>query len=68
MFQRNPLLAHRQVDPEIVEEAWKYFFEHALHWLTPPNVALSVLAKATPYSVQAVKTGSFHIPLMREDY
>ena len=55
LFQRDILLAYRDIDPEIVNVALKYFLKHATCWLSPNNVALSVYEETPPYSVEAVK-------------
>jgi len=59
LFQRNLLHAYKEVDPELAEVALKYFYEHAVQWLSPINVALSVFAEVPPYSFEAVTTGTF---------
>ena len=57
-FQRN-LHAYQDIDPELAEVALKYFYEHAVQWLSPINIALSVFAEVSPYSFEAVTAGSF---------
>ena len=59
LFQRNLLLAYREIDSEMANIALKYFCDHALHWMSPINVSLSVFAEVAPYSIEAVKTGQF---------
>ena len=59
LSQRDLLLAYREVDVELADIALKYFREHALQWMTPTNVAVSVFAEWPPYPVEAVKTGRF---------
>ena len=59
LFQRNLLFAYREIDSELADLALKYFYEHAIQWLTPINVALGVFAEVPPYPIDAVKTGQF---------
>ena len=35
----------RELYQDIAKVALKYFYDHAMHWLTPINVALNVFAK-----------------------
>ena len=58
LFQRDLLVAFRDIDPAIVEMTMKYYLEHASQWLSWKNVALSVHAEVAPYSVEAVKACS----------
>ena len=44
---------------ELADIALQYFCEHALQWMTPTNVALSVFSEWLLYSIEAVKTGRF---------
>ena len=55
LFQRDILLAYRDLDPEIADVALKYFLKHATCCLNPKNVPLSVYGKTPLYSVEAVK-------------
>ena len=55
LFQRDILLAYRDIDTEIADVALKYFLEYATCWLSPINVALSVYGGTHSYSVEAVK-------------
>ena len=55
LFQRDILLAYRDIDTEIADVALKYFLKYATCWLSPKNVALSVYGGTHPYSVEAVK-------------
>ena len=55
LFQRDILLAYRDIDTEIADVALKYFLKHGTCWLSPKNVALSVYGETSPYSVKAVK-------------
>ena len=55
LFQRDILLAYRDIDLEIVDVALKYFLKHATCWLSPKNVALSVYGETPPFSMEAVK-------------
>ena len=55
LFQRDILLAYRDVDPEIVDVALKYFKKHPARWLSQKNVALSVYGETPLYSMEAVK-------------
>ena len=68
LFQRNLLLAYKEIDSELAEVALKYFYDHAQQWMTPINVALSVYAEVPPYSVEAVRTGHFQTLWMPETY
>ena len=54
LFQRDLILAYRQLEPNIADVVWNYFVPHASKWLSPVNVALSVYAETPPYSVEAV--------------
>ena len=40
LFQRDLLVAFRDIDPAIVKTTMKHFLEHAFHWLSWKNVAL----------------------------
>ena len=44
LFQRNLLHAYRDIGPELAKVALKYFYEHAVQWLSTINIALSVFA------------------------
>ena len=59
LFQKNILHAYRDIDPELAEVAVKYFYEFAVQWLSPINIALKVFADVPSYSDEAVTTGSF---------
>ena len=59
LFQRDLLLAYREIDSELAD-VLKYFYEHAVQWMSPVYVALSVFAEVSPYSIKAVKTS--HCP------
>ena len=37
----------------------KYFYEHAVQWMLPVNIALSVFAEVSPYSIETVKTSRY---------
>ena len=50
LFQRDLILAYRQLEPDIADMVWKYFLPHASKWLSPINVALSVYAEVPPRS------------------
>ena len=63
LFQRYLLFAHHHVDPEIVKVALKDFYELALQWQTPINVALSILDEVPLYTIGAVKTGLFPVSI-----
>ena len=52
------LFAYREIDAELAEVVLKYFYEHALRWLSPTNVSLSVFVEVQFYSVEAVALGS----------
>ena len=39
LFQKDILLAYRDIDAEIVDVALKYFLKYATCWLSPKNVA-----------------------------
>ena len=56
LFQRDLILAYRQLEPDIADVVWKYFVPHASKWLSPVNVALSVYAEIPPYSLEAVSS------------
>ena len=57
-FQRDLLMAYREIDSELAD-VLKYFYEHAVQWMLPVNIALSVFAKDSPYSFEAVKTSHY---------
>ena len=59
LFQRDLILAYRQLEPDIADVVWKYFLPHASKWFSPINVALSVYAEVPPYSLEAVSSSSF---------
>ena len=59
LFQRNLLEAFQNIDVELAEHVSKYCLRHALQWLSPKNVALSVHSKVPPYCIEAVKVSSF---------
>ena len=59
LFQHNLLFACREIDSELADLALKYFYEQAIQWLTPINIALGVFAEVPPYPIDAVKTGQF---------
>ena len=46
IFQRDFLLAYREVDVEQADVALKYFCEHALQWMTPTNVGLNAFSES----------------------
>ena len=52
------MLANREIDSELAE-ILKYFYEHAVQWMLPVIVALSVFAEVSPYSIEAVKTSQY---------
>ena len=58
LFQRD-LLAHREIDSELVDVVLKYFYEHAVQWMSPVNIAFGVFAEVSPYSIEAVKTSHY---------
>ena len=53
------MLAHREIDSELADAVLKYFYEHAVQWVSPENVALSVFSEVSPYSIEAVKTSHY---------
>ena len=53
LFQRDFLFACREVNPELTEEALKYYYEHASQWLNPKNVPLNEFGEVSPLSVEA---------------
>ena len=59
LFQRDLLLAYREINSELADAVLKYFYEYAVQWMSPVNVALSVFAKVSPYSIEAVKTSHY---------
>ena len=59
LFQRDLLLAYCEIDSELADAVLKYFYEHALQWMSPVKVALSVFAEVLPYSIEAVKTSHY---------
>ena len=59
IFQRDFLLAYREIDSELADAVLKYFYEYAVQWMSPVNVALSVFAEVSPYSIEAVKTSHY---------
>ena len=59
LFQRDLLLAYREIDFELADVVLKYFYEHAVQWMLPVNVALSVFAEVLPYLIEAVKTSYY---------
>ena len=59
LFQRDLLNSYQEIDREIADVVFKYFLDHAVHWLSPKNVSLSVFSEVPPYCMEAVKTASF---------
>ena len=59
LFQRDLLNSYQEIDREIADVVFKYFLDHAVHWLSPKNVSLSVFFEVPPYCMEAVKTASF---------
>ena len=60
LFQRDLLNSYEEIDREISANAiFKYFLDHAVHWLSPKNVSLSVFSKVPPYCMEAVETSPF---------
>ena len=55
LFQHDFLLANREIDSELAG-ILKFFYEHAVQWMSPVTVALCVFAEVSPYSIEAVKT------------
>ena len=51
LFQRDLLLAHREIDSELADVVPKHFYEHAVRWMSPVNIALGVFAEVPPYSI-----------------
>ena len=58
LFQRNLLLAYREIQPDVADMVMKYYLDHAGQWLDPQNVALSVYSEVPPYPIEAVKVSS----------
>ena len=58
LFPRDLSVAYRESDSELAG-VLKYFYEHAVQWMSPVNVALSVFAEVSPYSIEAVKTSHY---------
>ena len=58
-LQRDLLNSYQEIDREIADVVFKYFLDHAVHWLSPKNVSLSVFSEVPPYCMEAVKTASF---------
>ena len=58
LYQRDLLLAYREINSELAD-VLKYFYEHAVQWMSPVNVALSVFAEVSPYSIEAVKISHY---------
>ena len=63
LFQRDILLAYRDIDPEIADVALKYFLKHATCWLSPKNVALNVYRETLLITWRPSKFACFLIPL-----
>ena len=59
LFRRDLLNSYQEIDKEIADVVFKYFLDHAVHWLSPKNVSLSVFSEVPPYCMEAVKTASF---------
>ena len=60
LFQRSLLLSYREIDSELANLVFQYSSEHAVQWLTPINVALSVFAEVPlNYSIETATTGLF---------
>ena len=59
LFQRDLLLACRKIDSKLAYVVLKYFYEHAVQWMSPVNVALGVFAEVSPYSIEAVRTSHY---------
>ena len=59
LFQRDLLLAYREIDSDLADVVLQYFYEHTVQWMSPVNVALSVFAEISPYSIEAVKTSHY---------
>ena len=59
LFQRDLLNSYQEIGREIADVVFKYFLDHAVHWLSPKNVSLSVFSEVPPYCMEAVKTASF---------
>ena len=55
LFQRDLIIAFRDINPEIVKTTMKYFLEHASQWMSWKNVCLSGHPEVPPYSLEAVK-------------
>ena len=53
------MLEYREIDSELADVVLKYFYEHAVQWMSPVNVALSVLAEVSPYCIEAVKMSHY---------
>ena len=49
LFQRDLLLAYPKIDSKLSDVVLKYFYEHAVQWMSPVNIALSVFAEVSPY-------------------
>ena len=59
LFQCDLLLGYREIDSELADVFLKYFYEHAVQWMLPVNVALSAFAEVSPYFIEAVKTSHY---------
>ena len=45
LFQRDLLLAYSEIDSKLADVVLKYFYEHAVQWMSPVNVALQFSRK-----------------------
>ena len=44
---------YKEIDREIAEIVSKYFLDHAVHWLSPQIVSLSVFSEVLSYCMEA---------------
>ena len=58
LFQRDMLNFYKEIDREIAEIVSKYFLDHAVHWLSPQIVSLSVFSEVSSYCMEAKKISS----------
>ena len=55
LFQRNLLLAYREIDDQTGDIIFIYFIQHVSFWLSPENVTLNLFSVTPPLSLQTVK-------------
>ena len=59
LFTKDLPLAYKEVDLPVFEAIWKHFVQYASQRLSPKNIASSVHAEVSPYTIDAVKEKAF---------